>query len=354
MDMVFNIIYTPGTAGYLSFFVWSLLKWTPVSFRLISNGCLPQEQRFLAKLCRQDPRLDYWAIPTKTSLPHGQALNYLQAMSHRDDFCFMDSDIFAIGNFCAEIEPHLSGQAGVFGGMPVWVKAQEEILPAGFHQLTGMFNRTAEGLPLGSTFFAVYNNRVLTEIMQATGIGFEEYRWADIPAQAQAQLRRLGLAIDSYDTGKLLNLLLLANDFSLTNLDLSSLCHIGGTSLHVLSTATFKSARSRIGDKLMGWGFAAAVMYWRRMWAVSSYKERYANAPQAEFNLNVQQRLDRRNPVRQYFLRLLNALFQGADPLPELVTGDAETDEKARLARLHLLALFAEFSGRLKEMGPNG
>ena len=132
MSLQFNIIYTPGTVQQLSFFVWSLLKWTPASFRLVSNGCLLPEQRYLAKLCRQEPRLEFWAIPTKASLSHGQALNYLQALTQEDRFCFMDSDIFAIGDFAAEIVPYQSDHAGIFGGMPIWVKAAEQVLPAGF------------------------------------------------------------------------------------------------------------------------------------------------------------------------------------------------------------------------------
>jgi len=105
----------------------------------------------------------------------------LQALPLDDHFCFMDSDIFATGDFISEIMPFQSDHDGVFGGMPIWVKAAEEALPAGFRSMTGMFNRTADGLTLGSTFFALYNNRQLTRIMQSTGIGFEEYGWSEIP-----------------------------------------------------------------------------------------------------------------------------------------------------------------------------
>ena len=344
----FNIVYTPGTVRYLSFFVWSLLKWTPVSFRMVSNGCLPQEQRYLAKLCRQEPRLEFWAIPTKTSLPHGLALNYLQALGRGEFFCFMDSDIFATGDFAAEFEPHLSEQAGIFGGMPIWVKADEEILPAGFQHLTGMFNRTADGLLLGNTFFAIYRNELLTEIMQSSGVGFETYRWAEIPAGAQAQLRSLGMDLASYDTGKVLNLLLLAQGGKLTNLALPSLCHIGGTSFQVFYDQAPKRVKNRLGELLSGWGMGPAVARWRRARAAVFYRAAYTNSPQAEVILNLEQRVDRRDPVRQYFLRLLHVLSQGAPPPPPLVTGDPETDAKALQARAHLLALFAESSEWLK------
>ena len=346
-----NIIYTPGTVKDFSFFVQSLLKWTPASFRLVSNGCLAPEQRYLAKLCRLDPRLEFRVIPTKSSLPHGQALNYLQALTLDDHFCFMDSDIFATGDFVSEIMPFQSDHDGVFGGMPIWVKAAEEILPAGFRSMTGMFNRTADGLTLGSTFFAVYNNRRLTRIMQSTGVGFEEYRWAEIPTDVQKQINALGLAIDSYDTGKILNLLLLSNGGKLINLDIPSLRHIGGASFQVLYDDRPKSIKRRLVEMLPGPWLQGAVARLRNSRSIAGYRARYAGAPEVEFQLNANQRMLRRNPVRQYFLRLLNALLQGAPPLPPLITGEDETDAKARIVRDHLLALFEE---RYDQSGGDG
>ncbi len=347
MTYTFNIIYTPGTVQYLSFFVWSLLKWTPASFRLVSNGCLPSEQRYLAKLCRQEPYLEFWAIPTKASLPHGQALNYLQALTQDNPFCFMDSDIFATGDFIAEIMPYQSDHAGIFGGMPIWVKAAEKVLPAGFRAMTGMFNRTADGLPLGSTFFAVYNNHRLTEIMQSTGIGFEEHRWAEIPTSVQKQINTLGLTMDYYDAGKALNLLLLSNGGKLINLDLPSLCHVGGTSFQVFYDQRPKSLKSKIVAMLPGQWLQGVVNRWRKSRSIAGYRTRYAGAPVAEFQLNASQRMLRRNPVRQYFLLLLDTLFQGTPPPPPLITGDEETDSKAREARAHLLAFFEEHRDKL-------
>ncbi len=349
MMLTFNIIYTPGSVKHLSFFVWSLLKWTPACFRLVSNGCLSSEQRYLAKLCRRESRLEFWSIPTKTSLPHGQALNYLQALTQEDHFCFMDSDIFAIGDFATEILPYQSDHAGIFGGMPIWVKDAEQVFPTGFRSMTGMFNRTADDLPLGSTFFAVYDNQQLTEIMQSSGIGFEEYRWAEIPTSVQKQINDLGLAIDLYDTGKVLNLLLLSNGGKLINLALPSLCHVGGTSFQVSYDQQSKSVKRKIVEMLPSVWLKNAVASWRESRSIASYRERYAGAPGAEFQLNVAQRLSRRNPVRQYFLRLLNGLFQGTPLPPPLVTGDEETDAKAGTVREHLLELFEEHRDKLVE-----
>jgi hypothetical protein len=309
LTSIFNIIYTPGTVKHLSFFVWSLLKWTPASFRLV--------------------------------------FNYLQALTRDDHFCFMDSDIFATGDFIAEIMPHLSDHAGIFGGMPIWVKAGEEVFQVGFRFMSGMFNRTTYGLPLGGTFFAIYNNHLLTETMQSTGIGFDEYRWTEIPSRVQGQLNALDLAINTYDTGKLLNLLLLSNDCKLINLDMPSLCHIGGTSFQVFYDHKPKSVKRKIVEMLPGGWLQGIIERRQESRSIAGYRTRYADAPESEFQLITARRMSRRNPVRQYFLRLLNALFQGASPPPPLVTGDEETDAKALKARDHLLILFEEHRDKL-------
>ncbi len=331
----------------LSSFIWSLLKWTSVSFRLVSNGCLPIERYYLNKLCRTEPRLEFWLIPTKTCLSHGLALNYLQAMTQEDYFCFMDSDIFATGDFISDTLPFFSNHAGIFAGMPIWVKSEEEVFPGDFRSMTGMFNRTSSDLVLGSTFFAIYDNRYITDVMQSTGIGFEEFRWNDLSTNIQKRLKSLGLAIDNFDTGKVLNLLLLSDNRKLINLTLPSLSHIGGTSFQVFYNSQSPSLKRNLFNKIPGeWSQHALTRYLNlRSRAVT--KKRYANSPKAEFNLNTNQRMLRRNPVRQHFLRLLSALHQGTPMPAELITGDEETDSKIKQASQQLINLFQEHRDKL-------
>ena len=347
MSLEFNIIYTPGTVKYLSFFVWSLLKWSDCCFRLVSNGCFPAERRYLQALCRQDERLECWTMPTKSSLPHGQVLNYLQAMSRADYFCFMDSDIFATGDFLADITAHLASHTGVFSGMPIWVKEEEEVMPHAFRQMVGTFNRTDRGVCLGSTYVALYDNHALTDVMQSTGIGFEEYHWHEIPEAIQEALMSLGLHKDSYDTGKVLNLLLLSEGAELLNLDSPALCHIGGTSFQVRYDNQRQSIKGRLLNRLMNSKLGSPLKALRERRTLASYQKRYQDAPEAEFNLNVRQRSQHRNPVRQYLLRLLNALFQDAPAPPPPVTGDEEIDGKLLEAKKQLLLLFEEYRDRL-------
>jgi hypothetical protein len=349
MNLTFNIIYTPGSVKFLSFFVWSLLKWTSVSFRLVSNGCLYQEQRYLADLCRHQSRLEYWAIPTKTCLAHGQALNYLQALTRDECFCFMDSDIFATGDFVADMMLYQHDHVGVFTGMPVWVKSNEELFPLGFRSMTGMFNHTSQGLVLGSTFCAVYNNQRLNQAMQSTGIGFEEYRWQELAANVQHRISGLGLAVNSFDTGKILNLLLLSDGENLINLKLDSICHIGGTSFQVLSDDFPKGFKTKVLEFLPNKWIQGSVNQYKSQRAVALCKEKYLKAPESELELNVSQRLTRRNPARQYYLSLLNSLFMGRKPPSLLVTGDQETDTKLETVTEQLLLMFEEHRVKLDQ-----
>jgi hypothetical protein len=348
MTLEFNIIYTPGTVKYLSFFVWSLLKWSDCSFRLVSNGCLSAERRYLQALCRQDERLAFWTMPSKSSLPHGQVLNYLQAMSRADYFCFMDSDIFATGDFLAGLTANLASHTGVFSGMPIWVKEEEEVMPHAFRHMVGTFNRTDRGVCLGCTYVALYDNHVLTEVMQSTGIGFEEYRWHEIPALAQEFLISLDLRKDSYDTGKVLNLLLLSEGAELLYLDSPALCHIGGTSFQVHYDNQPQSIKGRIVNRLMNSKLGSPLKAVRQRRTYASYQKRYQDAPEAEFHLNARQRSQHRNPVRQYLLRLLNALFQDVPVPPPPVTGDEEIDGRLLEAKKKLMLLFEEYRDKLE------
>lgn len=350
LPMTFNIIYTPGSIKYLSCFIWSLLTHTPKSirFRLISNGCHPKEQSFLARMCRPESRLEFYSIPNKAMLPHGLVLNYLQSKTKEEHFCFMDSDIFATGNFISDIDFQSSKYAGVFSGMPLWVRSDEQIFPSGFCSLTGMFNRTEAGLPLGSTFFAVYRNKILTEIMQSTGIGFQEYHWNEIPLTIQRDLAGLDLEIDTYDTGKVLNLTLLSKSYKLLNVDLPLMCHVGGTSFQVLSDEKPKSFKQKIAATSIGQTFRWMIDPWRHRKSRKGYQHRYVNAPRAEFLLSIDQRMNRRNPVRQYFLTLIKTSVQERSLPPLLVTGDQEIDAKVKGATQQFLRIFGEHKEKMQ------
>ena len=345
MTLEYNIIYTPGTVKYLSFFVWSLLDQSDATFRLVSNGCLPAERRYLQHLCHQDKRLTYWTMPGKGCMPHGQVLNALHSLCRANFFCFIDSDIFATGAFAERLATHLQSLTAVFTGMPVWVKKTEAVMPQSFHQMVGTFNRADNGICLGSTYAAHYDKQVLIDFTQSSGIGFDAYHWHELPEEVQHTLTSLGLQKTLYDTGKVLNLLLFAQGAQLQNVDAETLCHLGGTSFQVHYDSMPRSLRHRIINRLMQSKVGRPVKLLKRRRAISNLKQHYRHVTDAEFQFNVRQRTQYRDPVRQYLLQLISSLMQGA-PAPHLPTiCDPEISQNLLAAKDQLIHLYQRYRG---------
>ena len=107
MKLKFNIIYSPGDVLYSRLFLLSLLKWSEGSFRVVNNGCTGIEKDMLKQLCDNHARLEYYDLSSDNIILHGAALSHLHAIEESDYFCFMDPDIFAVGNFMEEFIPHI-------------------------------------------------------------------------------------------------------------------------------------------------------------------------------------------------------------------------------------------------------
>ena len=226
----FNIIYIAGTVNYLSLFVFSLLKWSNCSFRLVSNGCHPEEKSLLERICMTSSRLEYLELPGENGMKHGKALALLQSMEEGDYFCFLDSDIFATHDFPGELFKLMEQHVAVFSCSPIWFAAEEQILPDFHPRMPGHFNKADNDVCLGTTYFAIYENKTLTEFLQRTGLHFDKYNWEDIPAQYQKRLEQMDLKKQIYDTAKVLNLVMQTEGNQIIVHDTTALCHIGGIS----------------------------------------------------------------------------------------------------------------------------
>lgn len=262
MSLTFNIIYTPGTVRYLTFFVHSLLHWSDCSFRLAANGCSPAEEDDLRTFCRQSPRLEYYRLPTDKVIVHGRALNHLQQMTQTDKFCFMDSDIYATGEFLSQFRPFFPDHVAVFSCSPVWCRATDQVNLADNPILAGEFNRTADGRWLGNTYFAIYDNAVLTDFRQRTGIGLEGKMWPKLPPWQQQRLRACGLQKELYDTAKVLNILLQAEGHQLLVSESAALQHLGGVSIVPIER---RRPRQPLLHTLYQRLTRKAYIYWRRL-----------------------------------------------------------------------------------------
>lgn len=140
MSLCFHLIYTPGTVQPLRLLLYSLLKFSDCTFRLVANGCTRAERGDLQRLCAGNTRLSYIALPTPKIMLHGEALNYLQAQSQDQIFCFMDSDIYAVGEFLTTFLPCLDRYSAVFSGMSLRFPAEGLTVPKEKDFLAGPFH----------------------------------------------------------------------------------------------------------------------------------------------------------------------------------------------------------------------
>lgn len=231
MDLTFHIIYTPHSFDLFRWFLNGLLRWSDVCLRLVANGCSDEETAAIQKFTRDRPRLDFLSLPGDGIMKHADALNFLQARERSDYFSFMDPDILVTRDFMPSLAAALATHDAVFTGAPLWAREADQVLPDTGRAMPGRYHRTRNGLCLGGTYFAVYRNDGVMDLRRRSGIGFERLRWEEIPFRWRWRIRRRGLKRNKFDTGKVLNLLLLSEKKSLHWLELPGLYHVGGASV---------------------------------------------------------------------------------------------------------------------------
>src|SRR5437016_2019816 len=97
-ELVFNVVWTGTVFTYLRYFVASQLAQSAARFRLIANGCPPEQVDLLERFAARHPDrvVDVIDISSDTIIAHGVALDRVRAL--RDDgayFCLIDPDIKA-------------------------------------------------------------------------------------------------------------------------------------------------------------------------------------------------------------------------------------------------------------------
>ena len=92
----------------------------------------------------------------------------------------------------------------------------------------GRFLKNASGALLGVSYFSVYRQEALKEVMTASGLSFAKARWHELSESHQAWLSERDMRKQLYDTGKLINLRMQERT-ALTYLELP-LVHIGAIS----------------------------------------------------------------------------------------------------------------------------
>jgi hypothetical protein len=236
-DLVFNIIFTPGTFRYLRLFTRSLLQNSAVRFRLVANACPADELALMHEFRHQfeDRVVEIRRLATEVLVSHGRALEELYTTDDGGLFCFMDSDIKAKGPYMDEYLSRLPRCAAVTGAMPMFPTESRDEQAYG---LSGMHVVADDGFVFGSSYLALYVRAAVDEARERFGVRFVPYRWQQIPEAARDTLLAMDRGAGLYDTAKVLNVLLQAHGHAVEHVDHPNLAHIGGMSDYLSRRAT--------------------------------------------------------------------------------------------------------------------
>jgi hypothetical protein len=320
-ELQFNIIYTPDTARYLSMFVPSLLEWMDCRFRIISNGCPPEEVQILRDLCATSDRLEFLMMSEKGMIQHGQALNWLHERCDSKWFCYMDSDIIATGPFMNKVGEYLESCDVFSSGLPLWHAPEDTILPRSFKRMSGSHIWTDDGICIGCDYFAIFNNELLTRVKKDSGIGFETYNWKNIPENIQALLREQKLEKIDYDSGKVLTALLLREGARYQHENFDDLKHLGGFSALSGDGAAFiyRGQLDRIAVGWLGGLLSVPLLYLADYWYARTRrigeldKAEIAALSTAERRI-LQSRIRKRLNTARYFNVMMSSILRGSQP----------------------------------------
>ena len=298
----FYIIFMPGPVRRLALFTLTLLEWSDdCDFVLVANACTREERSFLSRLAHRHQRLHYRDLPAAAPLRHGAVLHRLLEAEDRTRFCFLDNDILADGEFLPPLVAAAEDHAGVFACPPIWTEAVDQVHRGDWRRLGGRYHVTDSGLVVGVTHLAIYDIEPLREVLRSGG-RFEKARWEDLAPAAQAALAELGMKKEGYDTGKVVNLMLVARGHRLVHLDVPRLHHLGGFDSVVSKMTGQEDLAARRAAKL-------------------------ADVPEDERH-QIMARLVRREVTATYVDALLRHLFDGSEPPSAPRTGDGALDDR--------------------------
>ena len=335
-ELLFNIIYTPGSVALLSPFIQSLLKWSDCRYQLIANGCDSNEQRLLRELANSNSRLEYLCLSDNKMVCHSDALDKLQQDCNEEWFCAMDSDIFANGPFLEAVAAASDSHDVITSCLPVWTTANDATLKQSYKRLHGLHIRLANGLTVGCTYFILYRNADVTRTRGRTGVGFERYYWDKIPERHQQTIRSLDAEKNDYDTAIVLNMLIIASGGKVAYLPLDNLKHLGGLS-SISETTNAQFCRGPIDAFSIKWKNTPLTR--PAMWLGDLYygkKNIVEKLSLSEYN-NLAGRARRRAASAIYFSAVLNALINSGElpAVPHLANAAVEKDIKETAATLH-------------------
>ena len=311
--LTFHIIYTPGTVSDLLPFVDTLLAHSRQRFCLVSNGCDAGERDLLARRCEQTARLSWLSLPGRHRLSHAAALNHLFRTTADSLFCFMDSDIFATGDFMLDLQPHLANASALFSAWPITITETEQILPRDCPMIMGYHRISAEGWPLGGSYFCVYRRESVMDAMRDFPAAFERGYWDELPERVKTLIRAGGQQRLFFDTGRVLNQVIQGRVGGITSVTTSHLTHLGSYSVHTRTRQVEDKARQSRHLPLPR-AIRSRLSRWRARFRSLSRKRRYRTWVDGQVAADATGKTiyERRIVVEPYFVKLLHSLATGA------------------------------------------
>ena len=337
----FNIIYTPGTVRYLTPFILTLLKWSDCRYRIVANGCSPAECELLTAISDLDDRLELLVMPEQRMVPHGETLNFLHERTDADYFCFMDSDILAVGPFLDDFRDDLENSELFSSCLPLWHNDRDITIPDYFNHMHGIHAYTSSGQTIACDYFVVYDNKVFTDTRNETNVGLAVCGWDDIAPEHQKSIQDMGQARDDYDSGKLLTLLMAARGTKINFRQSDNLNHIGGfTEVGALKGAMLYSrGRADAFANMLPGALGRALIHAADIWY--AWKRGTPDNTRRE-NLSLVSRMRRRTTTARYFYLLIIGLMDDK-PVPAVPKlGDSIAEQRLEDVTRKIAALIAD------------
>jgi hypothetical protein len=232
-----NILYIRGTVAALGRFAPLLTRHTPWSYRLVANGCPPEEVALLHHIAGTHERLQVHDLRVPEVLPHGKALCGLaDAFPGEEFFAFMDSDVIVTGDFTTALAPLLELNDAVFSGSTIWARPEDTVLTSAHREVCGPHNRTESGILLGNSYTGVYRRDAFDDVCVRCQVSPDKYTTGDLAHLAPEFLAFLAehdLVREDYTPPKVLTLGFAFLRRPVAYLDVADLHHIGGFSLTV-------------------------------------------------------------------------------------------------------------------------
>ena len=334
-ELQFNVIYTPGTVRYLTPFISTLLSWSDCRYRMVANGCSDDECDLLRSIAALDDRLELLIMPEKRMVPHGEALDFLHVRTESEWFCFMDSDILAVGPFLDDFKADLQ-QAEVFSScLPLWYNEKDITMPDFFRHMHGIHAYTESGLTIACDYFVIYNNKEFVRAREATDVGLAVCVWEDIAAEHQATLRKMGQDKADYDSGKVLTLLMADRGSRIRYRQGDNLKHIGGFTevgaiegALLFSRGSFDELANRFPRPIARWLIRLADIYYGVIVRKGIPLEDGPTQNDRREDYALASRIRRRTTTARYFYLLIIGLVDDK-PLPKLpMLGDAIAEQR--------------------------